>query len=442
LELLQLWLHEDVLRRVLRNTGMLGAGKAVGAVPHLISLVLAARLLGLTAFGLVIVLRSYAQAAGELAKFQSWQPLIRFGAGRVELDDRSGFRDLAALAIVADLITGLIAAAVAILLAPMLGGWFGLTPDSIRLAQIYCLAIPLMTSATPTGILRIFDRFDRLAWQSIAVPTIRLAGLGAAALAGAPFWSVVAAWLLSDIIGHLLLWWLAWVELKRRGFAGGASPSPKRALADNRGIIRFSVASNAAATLCHATAPMFTLFVGALLGPAAAGLYRLTQVVLDAALTPGELAMRSLFPELARLLQRDESHFWSLVGRALALCVGCAILLALAVVLAAPYIVALGTGATDENAGPLLQFLALSMLPGLAALPIETALLALGLAGRLFIVRTLSVVVTFGAAGLLGGRLGLSGIGVAVLLGACVAFCGLLFAIADGRKAYPVLQTS
>ena len=420
------WLREEILRRVLRNAGLLGAGKAAGAILHLAGLALTARMLGPVAFGLLIVLRSYAQAASGLARFQSWQTLIRFGAVRAHEGDRAGFRDLAAFTVALDAATGLVAALAAILLAPMFGLWFGVTPESIRLAQLYCVVIPLMASATPTGILRIFDRFDLLSRQNVVTPAVRLAGIGVAALLGAPLWAMVTAWLVSDLVGDLYLWRQAWGELKRRKLVGGAMPSPIRAVSQNRNIIGFSLAANGVATLNQAATPLFTLLVGALLGPAAAGLYRVAQVVLEAAAAPGELAMRSLFPELARLLERDRRHFWRLVGRALILSAGLGLILALIVEAAGPFLLIVCVGADYAGAVPVLRIVALSIPPSLAVFPLETALLAMGLAGRLLLVRALAALVAFATAAWLAQQLGLSGIGIAVTFGASAALVGML----------------
>ena len=429
------WFREDVLRRTLRNAGLLGAGKAVGALLHLATLALTVRLLGPYAFGLLILVRSYAQAASGLAKFQSWQALIRFGAARAERGDSAGLRDLSAFTLILDAASGLIALIAAVALAPVIGGALGIAPDAIWLAQLYCLAIPLMTSATPTGLLRLFGRFDLLSGQSVATPGIRLAGIGLAAALGAPLWAYVLAWLASDLIGELLLWFAGWRELRRRGLAEGPRPSPRRAVRDNPGIARFTLAANLGATLNQAVAPLLTLLVGSLLGPAAAGLYRLLQILVDTASAPAEIVMRSLFPEAARLRDRDPAHFRSLIVRTLALASLTGLAFGLVAALAGPALLIVAMGSVDQDIGPAVRILAIGMVPMIAAYPLETALLAIGAAGRLLVVRALAAATMFGAVIALAPSFGVAAVAAAIALGATIAFVGLLLALREeGRR--------
>lgn len=418
------------MRRVLKNTGLLGAGKVAGALLHLATLALSARLLGPYAFGLVILVRSYAQTASGLAKFQSWQTLIRFGAVRAERRDVTGFLDLAAFTILIDAGSGMVALAIAIAIAPWIGPNLGISQDAVWLAQIYCLVVPLMSSATPNGILRIFDRFDHLSMANVITPAVRLIGIGLVALLQMPLWSFVLAWLASDVIGELYLWFQGIRELRRREFAGFRNSSPRRALRANAGILQFAFSSNVTATVHQAMMPLTTLVVGGLLGTSAAGLYRIAQVVVDAASTPAELAMRSLFPEATRLFGQDNRHFWRLIGRALALACLLGLALGLVVIFAGPSILIAAMGPGYADLAPVLRILAIGFMPILGALPLETALLAAGGAGRLLIIRTCSVAIALGGAAMLSVQHGLAGIAAAATLAAIVAFALLVFVLA------------
>lgn len=429
------WFKEDVLRRVLRNTGLQGIGKIAGAVLHLATLSLTARWLGPVAFGLLILSRSYAQAASGLAKFQSWQTLIRFGAVPAEREDIRGFRDLAAFTLTVDTSTGVLAAIAAALLAPYLAGYLGLTSDSIWLAQVYCLVIPLLTSATPVGILRTFDRFDRFSWQSVLTPTARLVGLLIAGAFGAPLWACVLAWLVSDIIGELFLWFMAAIEMRKRGFMPGPPASPRRALAAHPGIVRFALATNVGATLNQSLTPLFTLTVGGLLGTASAGVFRIAQITIEAVSTPVELAMRSMFPEAARLLERDSAHFWRVIRRAAVLSTALGLAASAIVILFGPLVLSLAMGHQYEAVGPVLRIVALAFVAFVMNNVLETALLALGAAGRILFVRLTAAACSFGLLALLAPEVGLAGAGIAVAIAAFVTLVGMVLTLAAEQRA-------
>ena len=108
---MRVWLKDDVLRRVLRNTGKMGAGKVAGAVLHLASIAVTARILDLTDFGLLMLFRSVAQSVAAIAKFQSWQALVHFGAEPYERDDLGSVRRLWLKLAAIDFVVGLAAMA-------------------------------------------------------------------------------------------------------------------------------------------------------------------------------------------------------------------------------------------------------------------------------------------------------------------------------------------
>ena len=55
-------------------------------------------------------------------------------------------------------IAGLIVGAA---LLPFISTWVGITPQYLWLGMLYCTLLPIMSSATPDGVLRVLDRFER-----------------------------------------------------------------------------------------------------------------------------------------------------------------------------------------------------------------------------------------------------------------------------------------
>ncbi|GMN03771.1 lipopolysaccharide biosynthesis protein [Erythrobacter sp. MTPC3] len=297
---MRVWLQDDVLRRVLRNTGQMGAGKIAGAILHLASIAVTARVLDLTDFGLLMLFRSVAQMVAAIAKFQSWQALVHFGADPYERDDFGSLRSLWLRLALIDLVVGIAAMALGGAFVLSAASTVSIPTDFAYLAAAYCLIVPLQVSGTPTGILRLTDRFDLMAWQSLVTPGVRLIGVCIAFLVGAPLWAVVVAWVASDILGDLFLWVCAIAVGKSKGLAKKVAASSDRTVP--RAILwRYLLGTNFNASLQQGALPLMTLAIGGIMGPSAAGAYRLAQTLLDALLTPAELAMRSLFPEISKL---------------------------------------------------------------------------------------------------------------------------------------------
>ncbi len=84
--------RDGVLRRVLANTGVLLGGRAVNAVLSLGYMALAARSLGIGAFGVLVLINTFAQFVSDVAKFQAWQTILHFGAAPLAEGRRADFQ--------------------------------------------------------------------------------------------------------------------------------------------------------------------------------------------------------------------------------------------------------------------------------------------------------------------------------------------------------------
>src|SRR5258708_28061063 len=74
------WFRDKHFRSLLKNSSYLAASRVVAAIAWVATLSLMAHALGVTQFGALILITSYAKAASGLSKFQSWQLIVRYGA--------------------------------------------------------------------------------------------------------------------------------------------------------------------------------------------------------------------------------------------------------------------------------------------------------------------------------------------------------------------------
>ena len=71
--------------RMISNTGMLAGARLISAVMGVATLILAARVLSdNVAFGTLLFVHAYMLFFSEIASFQIWQTLIRFGADELK----------------------------------------------------------------------------------------------------------------------------------------------------------------------------------------------------------------------------------------------------------------------------------------------------------------------------------------------------------------------
>src|SRR3954471_12180847 len=153
------WFKDQQLRSLLKNTSYLGLSRGVAAVCGIATVAVAGRGLGLLLFGTLILITSYTKAVSGLAKFQSWQVIVRYGGHGMAHGDPEHFKVATGFAFSLDLVSGIAGMIVGIALLPFIGNWVGITHEYLWLGFLYCTALPLMSSATPDGVLRVLDRF-------------------------------------------------------------------------------------------------------------------------------------------------------------------------------------------------------------------------------------------------------------------------------------------
>ncbi len=420
---------EGAFRRIMRNAGYLLGGKAAGTVLHFAALAVASRALGPEQFGVVVLIHAFAQTAGGLAAFQTWQSLIRFGTRHLIDGRTASLQRLIAFGAWLDLGTGLLAMMAAMAILALFGDRTGVPGDFVGTAILYCLVIPTMASSTASGLLRLLDRFGLLALQSGVNGGIRLLGVGLAAATDAPLAAYIAAWFASDLLADLLVWALAIRETRRRGLLLGFSGNPRGVRAENPRLWRFAMTTNAATGVATLLGPALTLFVGALLGPAAAGLFRIALTLIEAAAKPGELLTRAFFPEITHLREQGRmGHFWSVTARVALLSLGFAALVVLALEFAGRPLLTAAFGPGYEGAQPVLVIMAYGLIAALPLFFLEAALVALDRAEAALTARGLGAISTLGALAALGPSFGLLAAGHAyvagmtVVAGAALAF--------------------
>ena len=316
--------------------------------------------------------------------------------------------------------------ALAMAALPFLARWFGIPPGWLPLAIFYCTLVPTMSAATPTGVLRLLDRFDLLAAQQIATPALKAAGAAAAYFAHAGLPGFVAAWYVSDLGGDLILWGLAVRELRRRGMLEAFRPGLFGAARRLPQAWGFVWTTNLSISLWSAWGPIGNLVVAGVLGPVAAGLYKIATTLLESAGKPADLITKGFYPEIVRL-DPGSTRPWLLALRTglFAGAIGLAVVLIVAV--GGKPLIAFAFGRKYLPAFGLLRLMLVALIVSMAASPLESLLYMVG-RQRAALVAQAGAALTY--VGLLAGlcRLfGLEGAGLAYIVGtvALALFRGL-----------------
>ena len=369
------WVKDQHFRSLLKNSSYLGASKIVAALAGVATLAFAGRGLGVILFGTLILITSYVKAVSGIAKFQSWQLIVRYGGHGVAHGDPEHFKVATGFAFALDMLSGIGGMIVGAAVLPFIATSVGITPEYLWLGVLYCTLLPLMSSATPDGVLRVLDRFDLISWSGTLMPISRAVLAGAAFMAGASFATYVAIWYVTDLAGNVYVWYLGWRELRRHGLLEGIRPTLKpTALA---GAWRFAIDVNLATSVQAVWGPIGRLVVGGLLGPAGAALFRVASTLADSAAKPADLLGKAFYPEVMRMDLTSKKP-WKLMLRGTALISALAGLAILIMILGGKPIMKLIFGKAFLGAyEPLVILMAIPFL-GVFSFPLTPMLYALG----------------------------------------------------------------
>ena len=429
------WFQDQHFRSLLKNTSYLGMSKIVAAIAGIATLAMAGRGLGVVMLGTLILIHSYAKAASGLSKFESWQLIVRYGGLALAEGQTAEFKTSTGFAFALDVISGIGGMLLAVLILPFVAGWFGITDDLLWLALLYCTLLPTMSAATPTGVLRSLDRFDLISWQQTFTPILRVILTTIAFAAGAPFPIYVGIWYISDLLGDILLWFLAWRELRRRGLMEGIRPTLRpQALP---GAWRFAININLTASVLAAWTPLSRLVVGGLLGPAGAALFRIGTVLADSAQRPADQLGKAFYPEIMKMDLRTRKP-WKLMLRSTALAGGVALLAVIILLVAGKPLVRLLFGEEFIGAYPVLVVLLAIPLMGFLAFPLGPMLYAFDRSAGPLKARLFGVVTFFAIVAPMSWWMGVIGAAIAYVIGyAAIVTALVVQVVAEYRRRRP-----
>jgi O-antigen/teichoic acid export membrane protein len=410
------WFADGVFRAVLRNAGYLGSGKLVGALLGLISLACAGRGLTPALFGILMIVHVYATGAGALVKFQTWQFIVRYGTPALQRGDTAFARDSIRFAFGLDITSGLVGMVGAMALLPLLASHLDIRGPTLILALIYCTLVPTMSAATAIGVLRILDRFDLIGVQQIVTPIVRAIGAVIAYFGHFGFIGFVVTWYVADLAGDLVMWGMAARELKRRGMFDAFRPGLFGVARRLPKAWSFVWTTNIAHSIYSAWGPLSNLVVASLLGPVAAGLYKIAATLMDSTSKPADLLSRGFYPEIMRLDPASRQP-WRLGLRTGALAGALGLVIVLLILLGGRPLIGLAFGHKYLAAYPLLSLMMVALMVSMASFPLQSLLYMVGRQRIALAAQAAATALFLGLLTVLAHLFGLEGAGGAYVLG-------------------------
>ena len=371
---------QTVGQRIALNTTVMVGAKILAVTCGIATFVVASRALEPSLFGTLVFIHAYMLLFAELATFQTWQALIRFGAEDIKKEDVDGLSKLIKFGFRLDIFSVIVAYIGAVALMglvvwlvqklPVSGTGESVDIKTLQtLIWFYCLVVLTRIESTPIGILRLFNRFGILALLALVMPVLRVTGSLYVVWRGATVEAFLIVWFVASMASYVLTCVFSLLELKKRNLLVPMWRAKPEFRFPRKGLWPFAIKANIDASLGTCNSHLPTLMVTAIFGPVWTGTYKIAEEISKLLTEAFKLLDQAIYPELAKLITGDKAEkIWRLATRAAAMLftVG-SVFAGLIFVFGEPALVAI-FGGEYRDAAPLASLLvSAAALMGVAA---------------------------------------------------------------------------
>lgn len=423
-------------KRIVTNAGLMLGSKTLSAVFGLGSLSIAAKVLSPAELGTIIFLHAYMLFFSEVATFQSWQSIIRFGTDAVKENANEKLASLLNFSIKLDALGAILAFLLSVLIFTgfmkisgyfpgKFTGWAAFDMDILgRLVGVYCLLVLFRQRGTSIGVFRLFDKFHVLAAQGLIMPATRFIGVLIAVWSGTEFVGFLMAWFVGSLLAYIFLPIMGLLELKRRHLLKPVFTAGSSLRNPGEGLWAFTIKANIDATLAAANVHLPVLLVMGVFGSAWVAVYRIAEEASKLLSESFKLLDQVIYPELAKMVSLGKaSKIWRLVTRTAIMLLGFGLAMSVFISFAGPDILKLVFSEDYLPAAPLASLLVLAAaVTGIAA-PLYPVLYAADRPERAIYARGTGVIIYIVAFFIFSYTIGKMAPGWAALLAnACAVF--------------------
>ena len=211
---------DNFWNNLLKNSFWAFAGDSVASAIGLVVTIILIKLLGSEEYGCLVIGQTYMTIIDIIINVQSWKGVIQFGQKSLVEKNERALGKYIQIGSILDASTAVLCGVIALILAPVIGGWLKWSQETIICAQIFSIEIFSHLSGTSTALLRILNKFNLVALQKFLAATVKISVLLILFLKGDSISLVTAtiAYASADIFGNILLVILAFsIYIKKYG---------------------------------------------------------------------------------------------------------------------------------------------------------------------------------------------------------------------------------
>jgi O-antigen/teichoic acid export membrane protein len=385
------------------------------ALAFALSLILA-RGLGPVGYGQFALILTSVTIVAQVIDARVWEAATRYASQHLAVGERTKARAVLELAVATNLVGGLLATGVIVVLSGIVADDLLGDADLADSVAIYGLIAPFVAVQNACAVaFRVFERFRVLAVLTALSPSLRLAVAAAVLIAGGELSAVIPALVVAEGLAAV-----AYVGVTRRQLRRSlpAEVSVRERLGSVRGDVRemggFLAMSNLQGSLRLANEQIDVLLVGIVSTPTAAGTLKLAKTFVQ----PIGLIQRpfyeAIYPRLTRARAEGTlADAWRLIRRITPVAAATLFAGALVVSVASPWLIPGLAGEGFADTWEAVIPLSIGMALAGAVFWIHPSALAIDLQRRAVAILTIATLIQIVLVLLLVPEIGIAGAGIA-----------------------------
>ncbi len=294
-------LRNPLLRRVAQNSGYLLSSSTLAAGLSMVQSILAARLLGVTGFGVLGTVIQFVTVVNRLTSFRMSEVVVKFAGGQQARGDTRLASATFKAAGITEAASSVLAFILIVLLAPLAADVFIHAPEAAPLIMAYGLVVLFnLIAESAQGLLAVANQFRLIAAFNLVQSGLTLLLVAGAYTATLGLPAVLAAYLVGKVVAALGLTAAALVQARKLWGAGWWRVPLAVLRPQRKEMTGFAVNTNLNGTLDLITHDSELLWLSALSTPTQAGYYKLAMAILNLLLIPVDSLINPTYREVAR----------------------------------------------------------------------------------------------------------------------------------------------
>lgn len=296
------WRADNLLKRVLRNSGYLFSSTFVSAALGFVQGILVVRLLGIEQFGALSAVTIFASNVNRFLSFRMSEVTAKYLVEALTHDDKARAAALAKWIGLGEAVTSVLAYFVLFFLSDWYAGDAALA-GLYRFYGLFLLAN--LVYETSTGVLQATDHFKSVAFANLLQSIVTFLLIGLAFFMRWGMFEILVAYLVGKTLAALVVTGSALAELTRRLGAGWMRAS-FALIPDWKSIARFAISTNINGTVNLFARDNIPLYIKYFVSDAALGYFRLATSLINLVMLPIEPFIWPTYAEITRTIAQKQ----------------------------------------------------------------------------------------------------------------------------------------